>query len=93
MESISKAEIIREYLEDMEIDGESIESVARDIETAILTNLKLYRICREVKTVGKKITLESVEVKIDCDGERYNVVWRLKTEVWGLFSRLEPSLE
>ena len=77
----------------MEIDGESIESVSRDIETAILTSLKLYKVCREVEIVSKKITLKTIEVKIDCDGERYNVVWRLKTEVWGSFSRVEPSLE
>jgi hypothetical protein len=93
MESISKKEEIETYLHDMEIDGESIESVARDIETAILTNLELYKVCREVKIVSKKISLNNIEVKIDCDGEKYNVIWRLKTEVWGLFSRVEPSSE
>jgi exoribonuclease R len=93
MESISKKEEIETSLEDMEIDGESIESVARDIEKAILTNLEFYRVCREVRIVSKKITLDTVEVKIDCDGERYNVIWGLKTEVWGTFEKVEPSLE
>jgi len=93
MESISKKENIEALLDGMEIDGESIESVVRDIEKSIVTALEFYKVCREVRIVSKKIEPRSVEVKIYCDGEKYNVIWRLKTEAWGFFRGVEPSLE